>query len=107
MTQHRPGAEETPIPESIQHLLNQPIDVKLQLLQHHAQMARLLAGEILDEEVESLVGERHSRTRPQGKRLCRWGHNPGSIRIDGERVPIDVPRVRDVEAGEERPLRSY
>lgn len=44
MIQHSPGAEETPIPESIQHLLNQP---------------------------------------------------------------IDVPRVRDVEAGEERPLQSY
>lgn len=43
--------------------------------------------EILDEEVESLIGKRHSRARPQGKRLCRWGHNPGSIRIDGERVP--------------------
>jgi len=107
MTQHSPGAEETPIPESIHHLLNQPIDVKLQLLQHHAQMARLLAREILDEEVESLVGKRYSRDHPTGKCYCRWGQNPGSIRIGGERVPIDVPRVRDVEAGEERPLRSY
>lgn len=107
MTQHSPGAEETPIPESIHHLLNQPIDVKLQLLQHHAQMARLLAGEILDEEVESLVGKRYSRDHPTGKCYCRWGQNPGSIRIGGERVPIDVPRVRDVKAGEERPLESY
>ncbi|NBB72226.1 MAG: IS256 family transposase [Bacteroidetes bacterium] len=70
-------------------------------------MARLLAGEILDEEVESLVGKRYSRDHPTGTCYCRWGQNPGSIRIGGERVPIDVPRVRDVEAGKERPLQSY
>jgi transposase-like protein len=107
MTQHSSGVEQTPIPASIHHLLDQPIDVKLQLLQHHAELARLLAREILDEEVESLVGKRYSRDHPTGKCYCRWGQNPGSIRIDGERVPIDVPRVRDVEAGEERPLESY
>lgn len=106
-TQRSNNAEETPIPASIRHLLDQPIDVKLQLLQHHAQMARLLAGEILEEEVETLVGERNSRDHPTGEHLCRWGANPGSIRIDGERVPISVPRVRDTEAGTERPLQSY
>lgn len=106
-SQHSADTEETPIPESLEHLLDQPIDVKLQLLQHHAEVARLLASEILTEEVESLVGERHSEERPCGRHYCRWGHNPGSIRIEGERVPIDVPRVRDLEAGEERPLQSY
>jgi transposase-like protein len=69
-------------------------------------MARLLATEIMDEEVEALTGARHSRKEP-GQRHRRWGSNPGSIRIDGERVPVDVPRVRDVEAGKERPLESY
>jgi transposase-like protein len=107
MTQHSSGVEQTPIPASIHHLLDQPIDVKLQLLQHHAELARLLAREILDEEVESLVGKRYSRDHPTGKCYCRWGQNPGSIWINGERMPIDVPRVRDVEAGEERPLESY
>jgi len=107
MTQHSPSAEETPVPESIRHLLDQPIDVKLQLLQHHAQMARLLAGEILEDEVELLAGERYSRDKPHDGRYSRWGTNTGSIRIDGERVPIDVPRVRDTEADEERPLHSY
>lgn len=106
-SQHSGDTKETPIPSSLQHLLDQPIDVKLQLLQHHAEIARLLAGEIMDEEVESVAGERQSEDHPCGRHLCRWGHNPGSIRIDGERVPIDVPRVRDLEAGEERPLESY
>jgi transposase-like protein len=69
-------------------------------------MARLLAEEILDEEVESLAGERYSR-KEDGNSLRRWGSNPGSIRIDGEKVPIDVPRVRDTDAEEERSLESY
>jgi len=106
-SQHTADSEETPIPSSLEHLLDQPLDVKLQLLQHHVEIARLLAGEIMDEEVESVAGERQSEDHPCGRHLCRWGHNPGSIRIDGERVPIDVPRVRDMEAGEEHPLESY
>ena len=87
-------------------MLDQPVNVKLQLLQHYAEMARLLAGEIMDEEVKALTGACHSRKEP-GQRHRRWGTNPGSIRIGGERVPVDVPRVRDVEAGKERPLESY
>jgi len=110
-SQHSADSKETPtskrpVPESLQHLMDQPPDVKLALLQHHAEMARLLAEDILEEEVEDLAGERYER-KSSGNSLRRWGTNAGSIRIDGERVPIEVPRVRDVEAGEERPLQSY
>ena len=110
-TQHNTGANETPISASIRHLLDHPLDVKLHLLQHHAERARLLAEEILDEEIEALTGERYER-KPSENSLRRWGTNPGSIRIDGERVPTagfpaHVPRVRDTKAGKERPLQSY
>ena len=44
---------------------------------------------------------------PSGKSLQRWGHNPGSIRIDGEKVLIEVPRLRDKDAGGEHTLESY
>jgi len=69
-------------------------------------MARLLAEEILDEEVTDLAGERYSR-KEEGNSFRRWGSNSGSIRIDGEKVPIDVPCVRDTDAEEERSLESY
>ena len=68
-------------------------------------MARLLAEELLEEEVEDLAGKRYSRKEENP--LRRWGSNSGSIRIDGEKVPIDVPRVRDTDAEEERSLESY
>ncbi|NBB84882.1 MAG: IS256 family transposase [Bacteroidetes bacterium] len=101
------GAQAAALPRGLQDLMEQPLDVKLQLIQHHATMARLLASELLEEEVERLAGERYSRDKPHGGRYCRWGSNPGSIRIAGERVPLDVPRVRDREASAERPLQSY
>ena len=113
-SQHSTGAEETPtsktdkaLPEPLRDVLDGSIDTKLQLLKHHADMARLIAEEILEEEVEALAGERHSRDRPCGKHLRRWGYNPGSIWIDGEKVPIDIPRLRDKDSGEEHTLKSY
>ena len=111
--QHSTDAEETPtsneqeVPKPLRDVLDGPIDTKLQLLKHHADMARLLAEEILEEDVEALAGERHSRNCPSGKSLQRWGYNPGSIRIDGEKVPIEIPRLRDKDAGEEHTLESY
>jgi len=113
-SQHSTDAEETPtskdgetVPGPLRGVLDEPIDTKLQLLKHHADMARLLAEEILEEDVEALAGERHSRNCPSGKSLQRWGYNPGSIRIDGEKVPIKVPRLRDRDKKEEHALESY
>ena len=101
-------ARETPeIPRSIEEIMTAGLDMKLHMVRHHAQMAYLLAGEIMNEELVFLTGERHARDKPLGGQLRRWGSNPGSVRIDGERVPIRVPRVRDLEAARERPLESY
>lgn len=104
-TTHNPITPEPPL--LLRQVLNSGLDVKLHLLMHYAELARLLAREILDEEVGGLCGERYSRDKPLDGRYRRWGSNPGSIRIDQERVPIQVPRVRDVEAGCERPLETY
>jgi hypothetical protein len=106
LTCDRPDEQEA-VPKPLRDVLDEPIDTKLQLLKHHADMARLLAEEILEEDVEALAGERHSRNCPSGKSLQRWGYNPGSIRIDGEKVPIEIPRLRDKDAGEEHTLESY
>jgi len=106
------GAPTAALPEGLQDLMEQPRDVKSKLIQYHAMIARLLASELMEEEVECLAGERYSRDKLCGGRHCRCGSNPGSIRIAGERVPsagipTHVPRVRDTEASVERPLQSY
>jgi hypothetical protein len=105
-TQPSTDAEETPTGRTLRDVLDGPVDTKLQLIQHHAKMARLLAEEVLEEEVTDLAGKRYSR-KEEGNPFRRWGSNSGSIRIDGEKVPIDVPCVRDTDAEEERSLESY
>lgn len=59
--------------------------------------------ELLDREVVELAGPR--RAREDGAPGNRHGSNPGSVRLAGQRVPIQVPRVRS-ERGE-LPLRGY
>ena len=62
----------------------------------HVQMA-------LDEEVEALAGPRYAHG--DGAAGMRYGSNPGTVVLDGQKVPIRVPRVRSDQA--ELPLRSY
>jgi len=88
-----------PLPDALllRDLARSGLDVKLHLLQQYTELARLPAGEILDDEVGCLCGERYRRDKPSDGRYQRWRSNSGSIRIQHERVPIDVPRL----------LRSY
>lgn len=55
MTKHSSPDDETPTAETLREALDGSIDTKLRLVQHHAKMARLLAEEILDEEVANLA----------------------------------------------------
>lgn len=86
--------------ESLEELSEKPWNVKLALLQHHLELARIMVRELLDEEVEATAGERYSHDKPHGGRYSRWGTNPGSVRIGDEKVPIGVPRMVDNETGE-------
>lgn len=57
-------------------------------------------------EVERLAGPRHSR----GKGLpghVRWGRQGGSVFLPDQKVPVNVPRVRDRARGTEIPLPLY
>jgi len=60
-------------------------------------------SEMLEDEVAALAGERYARK--SGAEAHRYGTNPGSVRLAGQRVPIAVPRVRGTWG--EVPLRSY
>lgn len=61
--------------------------------------------EELQSEVSALIGGgRYDRTQ-SGKK--RWGQNPGSVYLGDQKVKINVPRVRDIRAGQEVPLQSY
>ena len=59
----------------------------------------------LEAEVTALAGERYRREGGQPG-LPRHGTNPGSVRLGGQRVPIRVPRVRNLAMGTEVPLAT-
>lgn len=82
---------------SLAELEEKPWEVKLALLQHHLELARIFVGELLEEEVEKKAGKRYSH---DDTRYSRWGKNPGSVRIGEEKVPIAVPRMVDTQTGE-------
>ena len=79
---------------NLEELEEKPWEVKLALLQHHLELARIFVNELLEEEVEEKAGERYSH---DDSRFSRWGKNPGSVRIGEEKVPITVPRMIDTD----------
>ncbi len=100
-------AKSPPLPQNLRGLLNEPLDVKLHLLQHHMELARLLVQEILEEDVTKQAGDRYSRDKPFEGQYSRWGKNPGSVRVGPEKVPINVPRLVDTHTGETFAPESY
>ena len=60
---------------------------------------------VMESEVEQLVGKRSRRNARRG--AYRWGTEAGFCIIDGQRVPIARPRVRNRQNDKEIPLGSY
>lgn len=62
--------------------------------------------EALQREVTELAGARYQR-EPSGSPVVRWGSQAGSIFLADQKLPIQVPRVRDRVAKREQPLPTY
>jgi len=80
------------------------LDSRLALIQALIPLGLMLVSEELQREVEQLAGERYRRKRGEEKNY-RYGSNPGSVKLAGQRVPIDVPRLRGRKG--EVALESY
>lgn len=78
------------------------LDSKAELIRALIPLGLMHIQELLDNEVMLLAGVRHARDGAPG---VRYGSNPGSVQLAGQRVPIRVPRVRGPQG--ELPLRSY
>jgi transposase-like protein len=79
------------------------VDAKVELIRELVPLGLMVIGQCLDAEVVELAGERYSRSGGQPG-LVRYGSNPTSVRLAGQRVALRVPRVRDVREGKEVPL---
>jgi putative transposase len=80
------------------------LDARIELIQALIPLGLAEIHRTLEEEVGELAGRRYGRD-DEDRQGYRYGTNPGSVKLAGQRVPIRVPRVRGEEG--EIPLRSY
>jgi transposase-like protein len=81
------------------------VDVKAELIQALIPIGLWHVKELLEEEVKQLAGERYQRGGLPGH--DRWGKQGGSVYLGDQKLPIEVPRVRDQWERKEVSLRSY
>jgi len=93
--------------KNLDWLRQQEVNVKLEILQQHLEICRMVIHQLLDDEVTMLAGSRYKRTKPHNGRYSRWGTNPGSVRIDNQRLPVQVPRVYDRHEQRNQQLENY
>lgn len=79
------------------------LEAKVELIRSLIPLGLMHVQQLLDEEVEALAGARYERN--DGAAGMRYGSNPGTVRVAGQRVAIRVPRVRGKRG--ELALRSY
>ena len=80
------------------------LDARVEMIKGLIPLGLMHVQELLEQEVQSLAEGRYARKTDEAAGR-RFGSNPGTVRLAGQRVPIQVPRVRS-ERGE-IPLRSY
>lgn len=93
--------------KKVDWLLSQPIETQLELISHHMEICRLMINSIIEQEVSDYTGQRYSHDKPHNNRFCRWGFNPGSVKIGDQKMPVDVPRVFDKEENNNISLEYY
>jgi transposase-like protein len=79
------------------------LNAKVEMIRSLIPLGLMHVQMLLEDEVEELAGRRYAHA--DGATGTRHGSNPGTVVLDGQRVPIRVPRVRSPRA--EIPLRSY
>ena len=82
------------------------LDTRIALIQALIPLGLDAVAEELQEEVTRLAGDRYTRKDTQNPNR-RWGSQQGSVYLSDQKVPISVPRVRNVETDEEVCLEAY
>jgi len=93
--------------QNLEWYLNQSLETQINLFGNFLEVAKLLANQIMDDEVKEKAGERYGREKPSEGRYSRWGSNPGSIRIGEEKVIIRVPRIHNNQSSITKSPESY
>ena len=82
------------------------LDARVAMIQALIPVGLEAVRQDLKKAVEELVGPRYQRG-PEDRRLYRWGSEAGSIYLADQKVPVRVPRVRDLHQNQEVRLDLY
>ena len=82
------------------------LNSKVEMVRALIPLGLMHVEEMLDAEIRSLAGERYAR-KDELLRGRRHGSNPGTVKLAGQRVPMRIPRVRDIAGGREIPLETH
>lgn len=85
--------------EKLTWFFEQPVDVKFEILKNHLEMSRLMVNQIMEDIVQEKTGERYEHSSEGPKAYYRHGFNPGSVKLKDQRLPIQIPRIRDSKNG--------
>lgn len=103
----RSGRRTRTIAEGVQLTLDPAVTIRAMQQSVHnfgTEIGRLIAIELLRNEVRALCGERHERI--EGREASRHGRQGGVITIAGQKLSIERPRARS-KSGGEVPLSTY
>ena len=91
-------------PEAVEYV--DPLDGRIAAIQLLIPLGLQAITEELQQAVVDLAGERYQR-KSSDQPLRRWGSQRGSVYLGDQKLPIDVPRVRNVDDDTEVALRAY
>lgn len=83
------------------------VDTRVALIQALIPVALQYVNELLQQEVAELAGPRYSRQKEDAGGNYRWGQQSGSVYLGEQKVPLKVPRVRNLTTRKEVTLNSY
>ena len=81
------------------------LETRLSVIQALIPLGLEAVADLLQQEVEQLAGVRYARKGSEQAHR-RWGSQKGSVYLMDQKLPLDVPRVRDV-ADAEVSLAAY
>lgn len=81
------------------------IEGRVELIQALIPLGLAAVGDLLQQEVQELVGERYERERAHPG-LVRWGQQKSSVYLSDQKLSVNVPRVRDYLTKKEMALKS-
>ena len=91
------------VPEAVEQV--EDLDSRIEAIQWLIPLGLKAVTEELQRAVIELAGPRYER-KESDQPLRRWGSQPGSVYLGDQKLPVEVPRVRDVDSDTEVPLRA-